>query len=100
MELIVSLHRHLELNGRFVLFLQDAIFSTLWYNLDIQMKQNTKAGVGLTTNQAGAITNEQEDQLWPKKVFWVLKHLLHSLKLDSSWWKFILDFRVGMSIVP
>ena len=49
-------------------FLQDPIFSTLWYNLDIQMKQNTKAGVGLTTNQPEAITNEQEDQLWQKGI--------------------------------
>ena len=67
-ELVVSLQKHLEINQRHLSLIDRSDFPSIYYALDVSMKNSAKSGIGLTTKQAEPITSEQENELWEKGV--------------------------------
>lgn len=66
-ELILSLQKHLELNGTIVRLLESNM-EGIRAALDLEMKISTRMGLGLTTNQAAPVSSDIQDQLWQNGV--------------------------------
>ena len=65
-QIVLSLQKFLEVQGRQVKLLGDMQFRAVRDTLDALMKQRIKAGVGMNHRQAQIITEEMENTLWEK----------------------------------
>ena len=67
---LTSLQKYLEINQRTIsLINKDSMpIFTLYYGLDVAMKQSTSEGIGMHTKQVDPITHDQEEKLWSEKI--------------------------------
>lgn len=67
-EIVTSLQKYLQMNSKNFRLINVDEFPTLYYALDVTMKDSTAHGVGMTVSKANAITKEQENLLWEKGI--------------------------------
>ena len=63
-EIITSLQKYFQIQGKHVRLIDINKFPTLYYALDVAMKQSATAGLGMDTRKALAISKEQECRLF------------------------------------
>ena len=63
-EIITSLQKYFQIQGKNVRLIDVNKFPTLYYALDVAMKQSATAGIGMDTRKALAISKEQECRLF------------------------------------
>ena len=68
-QIVLSLQKFLELQGRHVKFISDVKFRAIRDTLDALMKERAQAGVGMHVRRAEIITEEMENTLWEKVDF-------------------------------
>jgi len=64
--IVLSLQKHLEINGRHVKFLTDTKFKPVRDTLDAVMKRSASMGLGMNHRQATVITTDMENELWDR----------------------------------
>jgi len=62
--IVLSLQKHLEMNGRDVRFLTDTKFKPVRDTLDARMKWSASLGLGVNHRQTAVITTDMENELW------------------------------------
>ncbi|XP_060608497.1 zinc finger MYM-type protein 2-like [Ruditapes philippinarum] len=89
-EIIIAIQNHLRQQGRLINFLDDAAFDGLRRILDAKMKQLSKQGLGMQRRSAAIISEEQENELWNKRILetetpqMLLDTLLYTLGLHFA----------------
>ena len=63
-QIVVSLQKFLDMEGRVEKFLSDVKYKTIQNTLDALMKERNKAGMSLNKKQAAVITKDMEDIMW------------------------------------
>ena len=97
--IVLSLQKHLEINGRHVKFLTDTKFKPVRDTLDAVMKRSASMGLGMNHRQATVITTDMENELWDRGLLGdhnpqVLLDTMRYISLDYT-----LLYVVEMSIV-
>ena len=74
-QIITSLQKYFEIHGRQLKLINVKEMPTLYYSLDVAMKESNNEGLGMTTKRAEAIDEDQENVLWNKGILGEWLHI-------------------------